>query len=112
MMKIENTQKMLEFIPTYFSESQNISRTVQSCSVQYGKHQPHGAREHLKDVQSKDFPGSPVVENLPFNAGDAGLISGRATKIPHAMPVRTATTEPHDTTREPPLHNEDPACCN
>ena len=32
-----------------------------------------------------DFPGEPVVENLPSNAGDKGLISGQGTKIPHAM---------------------------
>ena len=30
------------------------------------------------------FPGSPVVKNLPSNAGDAGSIPGRGTKIPHA----------------------------
>ena len=26
-----------------------------------------------------DFPGGPVVKNLPCNAGDAGLIPGRGT---------------------------------
>ena len=31
-----------------------------------------------------DFPGDPVVENPPCNAGDAGLIPGQGTKIPHA----------------------------
>ena len=30
------------------------------------------------------FPGSPVVKNLPSNAGDAGSIPGWGTKIPHA----------------------------
>ena len=33
----------------------------------------------------KDFPGVPMVKNLPSNAGDVGLIPGRGTKIPHAM---------------------------
>ena len=33
----------------------------------------------------KDFPGGPVVGNLPFNAGDVYLISGRGSKIPHAI---------------------------
>ena len=28
------------------------------------------------EKQSKDFPGVPVVKNLPANAGDTGLISG------------------------------------
>ena len=36
----------------------------------------------IKD--SRDFPGGPVVKNLPSNAGDAGLIPGQGTKIPHA----------------------------
>ena len=29
-----------------------------------------------------DFPGGPVVKNPPSNAGDAGLIPCRGTKIP------------------------------
>ena len=33
----------------------------------------------------RDFPGGPVVKNLPSNAGDAGSIPGQGTKIPHAM---------------------------
>ena len=32
-----------------------------------------------------DFPGGPVVENPPSNAGDVGSIPGRGTKIPHAV---------------------------
>ena len=38
-----------------------------------------------------------MVKNLPSNAGDAGLIPGQETKIPHAMgqlSLHTATTEP------------------
>ena len=50
-----------------------------------------------QEVQCGDFPGGPVVKNLPCNAGDAGSIPGRGTKIPQAMeqlsPL-TATTEP------------------
>ena len=30
-----------------------------------------------------DFPGGPVVKNLPSNAGDTGSIPGWGTKIPH-----------------------------
>ena len=44
-----------------------------------------------------DFPGGPLVKNLPSNAGDAGSIPGRGTKIPHVMgqlSPHTATTEP------------------
>ena len=31
------------------------------------------------------FPDGPVVKNPPSNPGDTGSISGRGTKIPHAM---------------------------
>ena len=44
----------------------------------------------------RDFPGGPVVKNPPSNAGDAGLISGRETKIPHAtgqLTLRATTAE-------------------
>ena len=37
------------------------------------------AREEMR----RDFPGSPVVKNLPFNAKGAGLIPGQGTNIPH-----------------------------
>ena len=33
----------------------------------------------------RDFPGGPVVKNLPSNAGNTSSIPGRGTKIPHAM---------------------------
>ena len=32
----------------------------------------------------RDFPGGPVVKNPPSTAGDAGLIPGQGTEIPHA----------------------------
>ena len=33
---------------------------------------------------TRDFPGSPAVKTLPFNAGGAGSIPGQRAKIPHA----------------------------
>ena len=33
----------------------------------------------------EDFPGGPVVKNLPSNAGDIGVIPGPGTHIPHAI---------------------------
>ena len=45
---------------------------------------------------SMDFPGGPVVKNLPSNAGDVGLITARRTKIPHA----TGQLSPRATTSE------------
>ena len=44
----------------------------------------------------RNFPGGPVVKNLPSNAEDAGLIPGQGTKIPHA----TGQLSPHVATRE------------
>ena len=32
-----------------------------------------------------DFPGGPVVKNLPRKAGDVGLIPGQGTQTPQAM---------------------------
>ena len=55
----------------------------------------------------KDFPGGPVVKNLPSNAGDEGSILGQGTKIPHAAgqpSSSTSTTEPvHSGTHRPQL---------
>ena len=78
-------------------------------------------------IQVRDFPGDTVVKNLPSNAGDAGLIPGWGTKIPHAVgqlsPRATTTelmhlnertrvlqtTEPtHAGARVPQLEREDP----
>ena len=60
-------------------------------------------------INSQDFLGGPVVKNLPCNAGDAGSIPGRGTKIPHAM----GQLSPHAAAREKPVHhNEEPTRCN
>ena len=43
-----------------------------------------------------DFPAGAVVKNLPYNAGDTGLIPGQGNKIPHAvgqLSQRATTTE-------------------
>ena len=48
--------------------------------------------------QIRYFPGGPVVKNPSCNAGDAGSIPGRGTKIPHAA----GQISPRDTTREKP----------
>ena len=49
----------------------------------------------------RDFPGGPVVKNLPSNAGDTGSIPGRGTKIPHAAGQQS----PRATTTGPAYHN-------
>ena len=51
----------------------------------------------LKTIVLRDFPGGPVVKNLPCNAGDASLIPGLGTKIPHAagqLSLQAIATEP------------------
>ena len=35
----------------------------------------------LKKINLEDFPGGPVVKNLPSNTADAGSIPVRGTKI-------------------------------
>ena len=52
-------------------------------------------------MQSRDFPGGPVVKNPPCNARDAGSIPGPGTRFPHVA----GQLSPHATTREPACHN-------
>ena len=39
----------------------------------------------IKSSNSRDFPGGPVVETLPSNAGSAGSILGQGAEIPHVL---------------------------
>ena len=45
----------------------------------------------------RDFPGGPVVKNLPSKAGDADSIPGQGTKVPCV----TGHLSLHTTTRDP-----------
>ena len=48
----------------------------------------------IKIKYKQDFPGGPVVKNLPSSTGDMGSISAWGAKIPHAarqQSLRTAT---------------------
>ena len=64
----------------------------------------------IKMSLTRDFPGGPVVKNPPSNAGDAGSIPGRGTKIPHATwqlrPCATTTELVRHTREKPTCHNE------
>ena len=64
------------------------------------------ARLGIRTAESRDFPGGPVVKNLPCSAGDVGLIPDQGTKIPHHM----GQLSHHATTTDPA--NEDPTCNN
>ena len=59
--------------------------------------------------KKQGFPGGTLVKNLPSNAGDAGLIPGQGTKIPHA----TGQLNPRAASREKPVgRNKEPTCHN
>ena len=49
-----------------------------------------------------DFPGGPVVQSLPANAGGIGSNPAPGTKIPYT----TGQLGLWDTTTEPPGHNQ------
>ena len=72
----------------------------------------------------RDFPGGPVVKNLPCNARDTGLIPGQRTPKSHMpeeqLSLQARTTEPEHhsqrvcaTAKAPPRGNDgDPARCS
>ena len=70
----------------------------------------------LKIIKNfKGLPGGPVVKSLPCNAGEAALIPGRGTGIPHAekqLNLHAATPETHviwslcAATAEPTWHHQ------
>ena len=49
-------------------------------------------REMQVKITVSNFPGGPVIKNLPSNARDAGSIPGQGTKIPHASEQPSAAT--------------------
>ena len=53
--------------------------------IVYGFSHPHETSDRgveLKPLlrRRRDFPGGPVVKNLPYKAGDVGLIPGPGTR--------------------------------
>ena len=57
--------------------------------------------EHLHIKNQGDFTGSPVIKNLPSNAGDVGSIPGYGIKILHAV----GQLRPCAATTQPVHHN-------
>ena len=55
----------------------------------------------FKKLDSRNFPGGPVVKNLPCNAGYTGSIPSQGTKTPHARKQLSSQA----TTTEPIYHN-------
>ena len=64
-------------------------------------HQGSPPNIHRGNNNDRDFPGGPVVKNLPSNAGYVGSKSDQGTKIPLAL----EQLNPWVTTTEP-------MCCN
>ena len=48
-------------------------------------HQGSPTNIHKGNKNDRDFPGGPVVKNLPSNAGHVGSKSDQGTKIPPAL---------------------------
>ena len=38
----------------------------------------------INSIPPRDFPGGPVVQKLPSDAGGVGSIPGQGSEIPHA----------------------------
>ena len=62
----------------------------------------------LKNGRWRDFPGSPVVKNLPANARDTGSILSAGTKIPPACGATKRVCHKYQSpcTLEPMLYNK------
>ena len=60
-----------------------------------------GIYQTVKKKMLMDFPGGPVVKNLPCTAGDMGSIPDGGTGILQAMEPLSLSTEPP----EPIRHN-------
>ena len=61
-----------------------------------------------QELKYRDFPGGPVVKNLPCSAGDKGSNPSQGTKIPHAAKLLSTCA----TTRESAHQNQRYACRN
>ena len=49
------------------------------------------------ESQCGNFPGTPVANSLPSDAGNAGYIPGQGTKIPHAVEQHHSPNAPEPT---------------
>ena len=77
-------------------DSQVIENKVVVTSVGERQDSSKGLRDRNTTYKIRDFPGCPVVRNLPCNAGDASSIPGPGTKISHAA----EQLSPHASTTE------------
>ena len=109
--RTDNGQAVLQVILRNFCKlnewtsfhSKDLSRGIAFPLFCYSRW-PQGSLHKLRKV-SWDFPGGPMVKNLPCNTEDTGSLPGQGTKIPHAA----GQLSPHASTRESLGHDEEPA---
>ena len=102
--------------------------TESKCNMMSQKGYQKRQRHQVNNKNIRDFPGGPVVKNLPSNAGDVSSIPSWGDKSPHAMgptyhnqralmpqPASLHTPEPqhknllYHNQRKPMHHSKDPA---
>ena len=67
----------------------------------------------MEKTENRDFPGSPVVKNLPSNAGDMGLVPLAGNKDPTwATRPCVAMKDLTHNSEDPECHNKDFVCLN
>ena len=59
-------------------QSMGLQRVRHDRATKHTQNPAH----YAQNIFVRDFPGDPVVKNLPCNAGDTGSIPGQGTKIP------------------------------
>ena len=76
----------------FWNFSKRLGVTEQPLEVLMLGLQPTDSESEVETAVG-NFPGGPVVKNLPCNAGDESLIPGWGTKIPQAWEqLRPCTT--------------------
>ena len=102
---------------SFTSAGQKYKSKVSTGHVPSGSFRGESVPLPFQISRGWDFPGGPVVKNLPSNTGDVGSISGWGTKIPHAAgqlsPCATTTEPTRSGAREPQLEKKKkPSCHN
>ena len=93
MLSFRGRKRLIDKVTLLIWSQKNVimGKCMSGCSSL--SFSPHHASSKLK---ARDFRGGSVVKNPPSNAGHAGLIPGRGTKIPRAagqLSPCTTTTE-------------------
>ena len=57
-------------------QQQQLTNSLEKGKINFVKYEKYFTYSFGQKVVTRDLPGSPVVKNLPCNAGDTGLIPG------------------------------------